>query len=122
AGLRGCVRPDGFLPGRLGSTWEPAVRWSCLTGAAQISASFTDLFLWTNDQAWKDAAERLLSYVRSTIQVKGSDGVRGGVAGSFPIDGAYGAYEYLNWAAKFFLDAQLMSIRHSASRAATASE
>ncbi len=29
---------------------------------------------------------------------------RGGVKGSFPVDGDYGTFEYLNWAAKFFID------------------
>ena len=33
--------------------------------------------------------------------------VRGAVAGSYPIWGGYGAYEYLNWAAKFTADALL---------------
>src|SRR3546814_21159950 len=29
----------------------------------------------------------------------------GGVKGAFPVDGDYGAFEYLNWAAKFTIDA-----------------
>jgi hypothetical protein len=37
--------------------------------------------------------------------------VRGGIAGSFPIDGDYGAFEYLSWAAKFFIDANMLERR-----------
>ncbi len=35
-------------------------------------------------------------------------GLRGGIKGSSPFDGAYGRYELLNWAAKFFIDALLL--------------
>ena len=34
--------------------------------------------------------------------------IAGGVKGSFPVSGGYGPYEYLNWAAKFFVDANLL--------------
>jgi len=36
-------------------------------------------------------------------------GLRGGIKGSYPLDGEYGRYEVLNWATKFFVDAL---IRH----------
>jgi len=32
----------------------------------------------------------------------------GGVKGSFPIDGRYGKFGYLNWAAKFFIDSNML--------------
>ena len=34
----------------------------------------------------------------------------GGVKGSFPVDGGYGTYEYLNWAAKFTIDANVKEL------------
>ena len=34
-----------------------------------------------------------------------TDDTRGAIRGSFPIFGSYGQYQYLNWAAKFFVDA-----------------
>ena len=56
----------------------------------------------------RDSAERAVRYVTGTQDLESDDpGVRGGVAGSCPIWGEYGAYEYLNWAAKFTLDALL---------------
>ena len=33
--------------------------------------------------------------------------IRGGISGSWPIDGKYHPYQYPNWAAKFFIDALL---------------
>ena len=38
----------------------------------------------------------------------GVTGVYGGISGSQPIHGAYGRFEILNWAVKFFLDAQML--------------
>jgi hypothetical protein len=48
--------------------------------------------------------------VRRTIRLDGPTGTRGGVKGSYPVSGAYGRYEYLNWAAKFAVDAFLMEM------------
>ena len=36
---------------------------------------------------------------------------RGAISGSYPRHGAYGRYEYLNWAAKFFIDSNLAEVR-----------
>ena len=35
-------------------------------------------------------------------------GIFGGISGSEPIYGIYGRFEILNWAVKFFLDAQML--------------
>ena len=42
------------------------------------------------------------------MNLDGPPEIRGGIKGSFPIDGQYGQYEYLNWAAKFFADALMI--------------
>jgi hypothetical protein len=34
--------------------------------------------------------------------------VRGGIKGSFPVDGGYGTWHYLAWGAKFCIDAHLL--------------
>lgn len=36
---------------------------------------------------------------------------RGGVKGPFPFDGGYGAFEFLNWAVKFTIDANLFELQ-----------
>jgi len=38
------------------------------------------------------------------------DEVRGGIAGSWPIWGAYSRFEFPNWAAKFFADALMLNM------------
>jgi hypothetical protein len=47
-----------------------------------------------------------LSFVAGTqSQVGGAPALAGGIQGSYPFDGEYGQYCFLNWAAKFYCDA-----------------
>jgi hypothetical protein len=103
--IAGQVRSDGFLAGRLASDWSPAVAWTCLTGSAQVGHALLLLYAETKDENLRDAGRRLIGYVRRTVPLEGPAAIRGGVRGSYPIDGDYGTYEFLNWAAKFLLDA-----------------
>ena len=58
------------------------------------------------------AARRAMAYVMSRHEVTlGGLGLRGGVAGSFPVSARYGKFQHLNWAAKFFLDALTLAER-----------
>ena len=50
-------------------------------------------------------------FVRRTLRLEGSAGLRGGVKGSFPVDGAYARYQLPNWAAKFMIDANRLELR-----------
>ncbi|MBW7947081.1 MAG: hypothetical protein H3C60_11730, partial [Sphingomonadaceae bacterium] len=50
------------------------------------------------------AGKGLNAFVRRTIALDGDPDLVGGVRGSFPIDGEYGRWAYLNWAAKFAID------------------
>jgi hypothetical protein len=106
------VGRNGELPGRLDSKWRPASKWVCLTGNAQVSACYFLLHKLVARPDFLDAGRRLISYVRRTVCLDGAEEIRGGVKGSFPIDGAYCSYEYPNWAAKFFIDANLMEGNH----------
>lgn len=97
----------GYLPGRLDSNWQPTVSWVCLTGSVQLAHCLFLLHRYTGDPAYLDCGSRLTSYVRRTMNTDGPADVRGAIKGAFPVDGSYGAFEYLNWAAKFFVDANL---------------
>jgi hypothetical protein len=105
-------RPDGSLAGRFDREWVDASKWSCLTGDAQTAIVWLRLYEATGDRRYLQAAERMNRYLSSTQDCAASDsGIRGGIKGSQPIWGEYGAYEYLNWAAKFFADALMLEIR-----------
>lgn len=106
-GALSALRLDGHLAGRLDADWKPAVAWACLTGSVQIAHSWLILYELTGDRRFLDAGRLANAYVRRTVSIDGNPDLRGGVRGSFPISGQYGAYEYLNWAAKFFIDANL---------------
>lgn len=107
-GLLSATREDGFLPGRLYANWQGAVPWSCLTGSVQIAICWLLLYQYTGDIRYRDSAYAVNKYVRRTMKVDGPQETRGGIKGSFPVYGAYGTYEYLNWACKFFVDANIL--------------
>jgi hypothetical protein len=109
-GLLTALRPNGHLPGRLQQDWNAAVRWACLTGTVQVAHCWFLLHKYTGESRYLDAGRCANAFVRRTICLTGPDGVRGGVQGSYPIYGGYGRYQYLNWAAKFCIDAQLLEI------------
>lgn len=98
------LQEDGFLAGRFDAQWQAAVDWSCLTGTCQVAICWLMLYGITGDPRYLDAATRANTYVKRTVDLDGPPETRGAVRGSFPISGQYGRYEYLNWAAKFFID------------------
>lgn len=107
-GLLAAIRKDGYLPGRLRADWRGAVSWVCLTGSAQIAYSWLKLYQITGETKYRDAGYAVNRYVRCTINVSEPPEIRGAVKGSFPVYGAYGKYEYLNWACKFCIDSNIL--------------
>ncbi len=117
--LLGAMDPKtGFIPGRLDQDWSGSVTWACLTGTVQIAICWMMLYRFTGLEKYRDAAFVANRYVRRSMSVDGPDDVRGGIKGSFPVNGDYGTFEYLNWACKFFVDSNMMEkeIRESESR------
>ena len=102
------IAPDGRLAGRLDKNFSPAVDWVCVTGTVQIAHCLLLLHQITGEARYLDAGRRANHYVRRSVKLDGPPEARGGVKGSFPVDGDYGRFEYLNWAAKFCIDAQLL--------------
>jgi hypothetical protein len=109
-GLLHALENDGFLPGRLKENWTGAVSWACLTGSAQIAHCWLMLFEHTGETEFRDAARTINGYVRRTMKVAGSPDARGGMKGSFPVNGNYCPYEYLNWACKFTIDTNIAEL------------
>jgi hypothetical protein len=107
-GLLTAARDDGFLPGRFRSDWQGSVPWACLTGSVQIASCWLLLYAATGDTRYRDAAWAVNRFVRRTMRSDGPPETRGGIKGSYPISGRYGAYQYPNWAAKFFVDANML--------------
>ena len=103
------VQKDGFIAGRFNQQWLPTVKWSCLTGNAQISINWCRLAQVTGDMQYLAAAESVMHYTKTTqILSDFNDNVRGGIKGSHPINGGYHPWQYPNWATKFFADALMI--------------
>jgi len=109
-GLLPAVADDGRLPGRLDANWRGAVDYVCLTGSVQIAHCLFLLYRATGESRYLETGQKLTAFVRRTVRLDGPENQRGGIKGSFPVDGDYGQWEYLNWAAKFFIDANLLEM------------
>jgi hypothetical protein len=104
------VERDGHIGGRLDKNWRPTVDWACLTGSVQIAACWFLLHSMTAKGEYLEAAKRVNRFARRTVHLTGDPDVVGGLRGAFPVNGGYGRFEYLNWAAKFCVDSQLMEM------------
>lgn len=117
-GVRGALRDDGWLPGRLDAQWRGTADWVCLTGNAQIAHCWLMLHAITGEAGYQAAARAALAFVRRTVQVDGPPETAGAVKGSFPVSGGYCTYQFPNWACKFLVDACLLD-QDQAARVAT---
>lgn len=105
-------RKDGSLAGCFNRRWEPAATWSCLTGNAQISGIWGRLYQETGEPRYLESLKKANDYLKSVQLLDSKNpGVYGGISGSSPLHGAYGRFEVLNWAVKFFIDALILEYR-----------
>ncbi|AWN14295.1 hypothetical protein [Salinisphaera sp. LB1] len=106
-----CQRRDGSLPGRLDEQWRAAAPWSCLTGDVQIAYAWLQLARIDQTEGWIHHARRSIEFVQSTQDLATMEPERrGAIAGSYPRHGGYMTNRYPNWAAKFFMDAIMLSL------------
>jgi folate-dependent phosphoribosylglycinamide formyltransferase PurN len=106
--LRRCELEGGSIPGRLNAKWQRDGDFVCLTGNAQLALIWFRLFAIDNDLRYLNAAIKALDEVKSAQPMHlSAPGLRGGIAGSFPIWGDYIRNAVPNWSAKFFIDAML---------------
>lgn len=106
------IRASGYLPGRFYADWTPAAFSSCLTGSAQIAIVGYRLFEVTGKAGFRDAADRLLDFLKALQELDAEDkNVNGALAGSFPLFGEYMRGGYPNWATKYLIDALMLQLR-----------
>lgn len=110
----GIMRADGFIPGRQRDDFSAAVDWCCLTGSAQTSIAWSELYLLTHEERYRTAARQVNRYLMARHDIRNPDlRLRGGVPGSWPVWGDYGRLQILNWATKFLVDALSLEQRIS---------
>lgn len=104
------VRP--FMPGTFNDKWDTYSTYSCLTGNAQLAIIWLKYFLITGNDQFLQYAFSLIDQIKATQDLKSNNpGIRGGIAGSFPIWGKYVSFGYPNWAAKFFADSLMLKMK-----------
>ena len=100
---------------RLLGTYEPdftgGQNFSCLTGNAQMSCVWLRLFEVTGDPRYLNTALKMNEMLKQSIPFNGPRGVVGGVAGSYPIWGAYQPMRFISWGSKFLADALMLEQR-----------
>lgn len=98
-----------YLPATVDDKWKSKDKYSCLTGNAQLAIVWMKLYKLNNDARLLNSALKILDQVKSTQALANPNpGIQGGIAGSYPIYGAYMRFTYPNWAAKFFADAIML--------------
>ncbi len=104
-------RKSGGLKGRYDQNWKASVSWRCLTGEAQIALVLLRLATITGKTAYREMAQCLLQDLARLQDTESRySETYGGVSGSEPLWGGYSPFNYLNWAAKFFIDALLLHL------------
>ena len=103
---------DGHLPGLQTRTFEAAARWCCLTGSAQTSIVFSELYAFTGEDRYRQSARRVNRYLMARHDIRNPDPrLCGGLSGSWPVTGPYGRLTVLNWATKYLVDALSLESR-----------
>jgi hypothetical protein len=102
-------RSDGWLAGAYSRNWRPHTSYCCLTGVAQMAINWAVLAINCGEAEFAHPARLALAYLKRHHRVRARDAIiRGGMAGSYPVWGAYERFCYPAWAAKFFADAIML--------------
>jgi Squalene-hopene cyclase C-terminal domain len=98
------------LLGAYTADFESGLRFTCLTGNAQMSCVWLRLFELSRDLRYLNAALKMNEMIKALLPSRGRP-VIGGVAGSFPAWGSYQPLRYISWGCKFFADALMLELR-----------
>ncbi len=109
--LRDRFLEQGRLHGRYDSGWRGSEA-AITTGCAQLSIVWWRLHAITGEEAYREAAEGMLLWLRrvQALGMCGPEAARGALTGSFPLWGRYEKFACPNWAQKYLADALLCSM------------
>jgi hypothetical protein len=97
-----------FLPAHFTSGWTSADRYCCVPGNAQFAALWCRHGRRDGDLTLITTGLKMVDWLKQRQALDNVEpGIRGGLPGAWPIDGGYSVYSYVNWAAKYFVDALL---------------
>lgn len=111
------------LPAFIKSNWETFydINWKraslCLTGYSQIAIVFQKISAKENDLRYLNAAYKINDIVGAIGNHKFKNkGLNFGLSGSYPIDGNYQEFQFVNWAAKYHAESVLLSINYRSNK------
>ena len=92
----------GPLSGRYYATWEPAVASTCITGDAQMSLCWMELFRITGERKYLTGAEKMNAFLTSIQYQSKFREIDGAVPSSCPVGGDYFPYGITELDGKIF--------------------
>jgi hypothetical protein len=98
------------LAGRYYSNWKPAVKSSCITGNAQLSICWMELYKIIDDTRYLNAAFKMNDWLKKMQYQSKYEEIDGGLPGSYPLWGDYCPNAIISWGIKYFIDALLMEL------------
>ena len=102
------------LFGAYDAHWRGVAASRCLVGEAQLSGLWFRMATVWNDRPYAEAAVEVNRRLKQVHHLAGTHlGVRGGLAGSYPVQGRYCFLKYPNWASKFLADTFLLEAQFS---------
>jgi hypothetical protein len=108
AAAAACERRGLFLPAHFTSGWKSADRFSCVPGNAQFATLWCRHGRRAGDLPLLNTGLKMVDWLKQRQTLDNVEpGICGGLPGAWPIDGGYSIYSYVNWAAKYFVDALL---------------
>ena len=100
-----------YLAGAYSPDFKDGLRFTCVTGSAQMSCVWLRLYEMTGDLRYLNAALKMNEMLKQLVPVHGPRGIAGGVSGSYPVWGRYQPFRYISWGCKFLVDALLLERR-----------
>ena len=108
AAARACEKGGAFMPAHFTSGWQSGDQYCCVPGNAQFATLWCRFGRRDGDVALVHTGTRMVDWLKHRQLLDNVEaGIRGGLPGAWPIDGGYSLYNYVNWAAKYFVDALL---------------
>jgi hypothetical protein len=93
------------LAGRYDSDWNPTLKSTCVTGDAQISLCWMDVYRITNNTRFLNAALKMNDFLKAIQLFLPGTFIHGALPQSYPFWGDYGPYKINSWGIKYYIDA-----------------
>ena len=67
------ITDDGFIPGRQDADFRGTVDWCCVTGSAQTSIVWSELYLKYGEEKYREAVHKVNRYLMAHHDIRNAD-------------------------------------------------